>query len=391
MIAVHWISHKNCVKKYMTIYLDCNATTPIEPQVIEIMRKYMELEFANAGSRTHEFGHSAKSAVEHAREHVGLVVDADKSEVVFTSGATEAINLAVLGLEAYALKQDRLHIITSAIEHKAVLQPIAQLEARGFDVTYLKPNKDGYVLAEELAMALRPSTVLVSLMHANNETGAIQPLAEYSEALANHDAYLHVDAAQTYGKELDALRNKRIDLISCSAHKVFGPKGVGALITRRRKYKRPPLTPLMYGGGQERGLRPGTLPVHQIAGFGKAAELAINDHKVRRDACLRIKKEALLALQQLEPRYHGQEIALASTLNFSIDGVNSEAAIVALKGVAAVSNGSACTSSSYNLSHVLEAMGLEEDEILGALRFSWCHLTSAIPWAEIVARLQSLR
>ncbi len=351
----------------------------------------MELEFANAGSRTHEFGNSAKSAVEHARELVGLVVDADKSEVIFTSGATEAINLAVLGLETYATEQKRLHIITSAIEHKAVLEPIAQLEARGFDVTYLKPNKDGYVLPEELAMALRPSTVLVSLMHANNETGAIQPLAEYSDLLANHDAYLHVDAAQTYGKELDALCNKRIDLISCSAHKVFGPKGVGALITRRRKYKRPPLTPLMYGGGQERGLRPGTLPVHQIAGFGKAAELAIKDHKVRRDTCLRIKKEALLALQQLEPRYHGQGIALASTLNFSIDGVNSEAAIVALKGVAAVSNGSACTSSSYNPSHVLEAMGLEEDEILGALRFSWCHLTPPIQWGDIVDRLLSLR
>jgi cysteine desulfurase len=355
------------------------------------MRKYMEVEFANAGSRTHEYGTAAKSAVENAREQVGLVVGADKSAVVFTSGATEANNLAILGLETYAVEQGRLHIVTSAMEHKAILEPVEQLEARGFDVTYLKPDKHGYVSAAALANALRSTTVLVSLMHANNETGAIQPLAEYAGVLENHDAYFHVDAAQTYGKELDALRNERIDMISCSAHKVYGPKGVGALITRRRKYKRPPLMPLMFGGGQERGLRPGTLPVHQIVGFGRAAELAMKDHSARRKSCLSIKQEALLALEQLDPIYHGQNIALASTLNFSIEGVNSEAAIVALKGVAAVSNGSACTSASYNPSHVLEAMGLEEDEILGALRFSWCHLTQDIPWKEIAERLNSLR
>lgn len=375
----------------MTVYLDCNATTPMELQVIEIMYKYMQFEFANAGSRTHEYGNIAKSAVENAREQIGLVVDADKSEVVFTSGATEANNLAILGLERYAKEEDKLHIVTSAIEHKAILEPVAHLATKGFDVTYLKPNEYGHISADELSKALRPSTALVSLMHANNETGSIQPLDEYAEVLSAHDAYFHVDAAQTYGKELDPLRNKRIDLISCSAHKVYGPKGVGALITRRRKYKRPPLIPLMYGGGQERGLRPGTLPVHQIAGFGKAAELAMKDHETRRNICLKIKKEALLALKALDPIYHGQEVALASTLNFSIKGVNSEAAIVALKGVVAVSNGSACTSSSYSPSHVLEAMGLEEDDVLGALRFSWCHLTRDIPWNAVVERLSSLR
>jgi cysteine desulfurase len=375
----------------MSTYLDCNATTPMEPQVIEIMMKYMEVEYANAGSRTHEYGNIAKSAVEKAREKVGLLVGADKSEVVFTSGATEANNLAILGLEAHAVKQNKLHVVTTAIEHKAVLEPIAHLESRGFHITYLRPNKHGYISAADLSKALRPTTVLVSMMHANNETGAIQPIEEYADLLAEHDAFFLVDAAQTYGKELEALGNRRIDMISCSAHKVYGPKGVGALITRRRKYKRPPLMPLMFGGGQERGLRPGTLPVHQIAGFGKAAELAMVDHKARREVCLKIKQAALLALQELHPVYHGQDIALASTLNFSIEGVNSEAAILALKGVAAVSNGSACTSSSYNPSHVLEAMGLEEDEILGALRFSWCHLTEGIPWQEIVERLNSLR
>lgn len=375
----------------MTTYLDCNATTPIDPQVIEVMKKYMEIDFANAGSRTHEYGNAAKSAVEYAREQVGLVVGVDKSSVLFTSGATEANNLAILGLESYAFEKEKLHIITSAIEHKAVLEPIAQLEGRGFHVTYLKPNKHGHVAADQLAKVLTSSTVLVSLMHANNETGAIQPLAEYADVLRGHDAYFHVDAAQTFGKELEALCNNRIDLISCSAHKVFGPKGMGALITRRRKYRQPPLKPIMFGGGQERGLRPGTLPVHQIAGFGMAAELAMQGHKARRERCLNIKREALLALQGLKPIYHGQDVALASTLNFSIEGVNSEAAIVALKGLAAVSNGSACTSSSYTSSHVLEAMGLEEDDISGALRFSWCHLTEGIPWESIAERLYSLR
>lgn len=375
----------------MTIYLDCNATTPIEPEVIVAMREYLEFEFGNSGSRTHEYGSTAKSAVEYAREQVGLVVGVDKSDVIFTSGATEANNIAILGLECYAKDKGRLHIITSAIEHKAVLEPIAQLESRGFDVTYLKPNRHGYVTADDLAKALRPTTSLVSLMHANNETGSIQPILEYVNRLKNHDAYFHVDAAQTYGKELGELKNERIDLISCSAHKVFGPKGIGALITRRRKYKRPPLKALMFGGGQEHGLRPGTLPVHQIVGFGKAAELAMREHEARKERCSSIKQEALSALQSLKPTYHGKDRVLSSTLNFSITGVNSEAAMVALKGVAAVSNGSACTSSTYSSSHVLAAMNLDEAEILGALRFSWCHLTEDISWSEIVERLSSLK
>ena len=374
----------------MSVYLDCNATTPIEPQVIEIMRKYMEVEYANAGSRTHDYGNKAKSAVEQAREQVGLVVDADKSEVIFTSGATEANNMAILGLEHYANDVGRRHIITSAIEHKAVLEPIALLESKGFEVTILKPGAQGVVTAEALADALSPQTVLVSLMHANNETGAIQPIAGYLDVLSGHDAYFHVDAAQSYGKEVDSLLNNRIDFISCSAHKLYGPKGVGALIARRRRYKRPPIAPIMVGGGQEKGLRPGTLPVHQIAGFGLAAKLALENHQTRNGVCKEIKLQAVDALQKLPIRYHSPENSLSSTLNFSIEGLNSEAAIISLKGVAAISNGSACTSSSYTASHVLMAMGLDEDNIEGALRFSWCHMTGDIPWAEIAERLGSL-
>ncbi|MBN1006735.1 cysteine desulfurase DndA [Amphritea pacifica] len=375
----------------MSVYLDCNATTPLEPQVIDIMRQYTEYDFANAGSRTHEFGNIAKSAVEKAREQVGMVVDTDKSDVIFTSGATEANNLAILGLEMYANSEDRRHIITSAIEHKAVLEPIEVLASRGFEITLLQPNESGVISPYDLAKTLTDKTVLVSLMQANNETGVIQPLEEYASVLEGHEAYFHVDAAQGYGKEITALLNRRIDLISCCAHKLYGPKGIGALITRRRKYKRPPIEPLMYGGGQERGLRPGTLPVHQIAGFGKAAELAIQNHTERKDACLKIKQKALLALGSLPIKYHGTSNALASTLNFSIDGVNSEAAIIALKGIAAVSNGSACTSSSYTPSHVLQAMRLSDSEIEGALRLSWCHMTDFIPWDDIARVLDSLR
>lgn len=351
----------------------------------------MEFEYANAGSRTHEYGNAAKSAVEKARESVGLAVGADKSEVIFTSGATEANNLAILGLEAYAKEEDRRHIITSAIEHKSVLEPVTLLQSRGFDVTVLQPGADGIVTPEALSSALTPKTVLVSLMHANNETGALQPITRYADVLNEHAAYFHVDAAQSYGKEVDPLSNRRIDMMSCSAHKLYGPKGIGALIARRRKYKRPPIEPLMVGGGQERGLRPGTLPVHQIAGFGVAAKLGLENHQHRKVVCLKIKQQAVEALKQLPINYHSLLDGLSSTLNFSIPGVNSEAAIIALKGVAAVSNGSACTSSSYTASHVLSAMGLDEEDVEGALRFSWCHMTGEVPWAEIVERLKSLR
>jgi len=351
----------------------------------------MEFEYANAGSRTHEYGNAAKSAVERARESVGLAVDADKSEVIFTSGATEANNMAILGLEAYAKEEGKRHIITSAIEHKAVLEPVTLLQSRGFDVTVLKPEADGIVAPEELLRALTPQTVLVSLMHANNETGALQPITSYADVLNEHAAYFHVDAAQSYGKEVAPLLNKRIDLMSCSAHKLYGPKGIGALIVRRRKYKWPPIKPLMVGGGQERGLRPGTLPVHQIAGFGMAVKLAMENYLYRKEVCLKIKQQGIEALKKLSVNYHSPLDALPSTLNFSIPGVNSEAAIIALKGVAAVSNGSACTSSSYTPSHVLSAMGLDEEDIEGALRFSWCHMTGEVPWSEIVERLRSLR
>lgn len=373
----------------MTIYLDCNATTPIEPEVAKLVRQYMEEEFGNSGSRTHIFGKSAKSAVEKARQQIADVVDVQKDEVVFTSGATESNNIAILGLAAALRKKGKTHIITTAIEHKAVLEPCSYLESNGFTVSYLAPDLNGAVSIEAVKDAICDSTGLLSIMSVNNETGVIQPITEIANFFEDKDIYFHVDAAQGFGKLLEPLTNSRIDLLSISGHKIYGPKGIGALITRRREYKRPPLTPLVYGGGQEKGIRPGTLPVPLIAGFGLAAELAKKHNKKWWANCEKIKAQVLAAFNDIDVHIHGVN-SLPNVINFSIKGINSEAAIVALKGVAAISNGSACTSNSYTPSHVLEAMRLDEDEIKGALRISWCHMTKDVPWLEIKNRLKSL-
>src|ERR1700687_5185955 len=267
------------------VYLDCNATTPIEPDVWEAVRLYTAEEFGNAGSRTHEFGIRAKQAVQKARDQVAAVVGVQRDEVVFTSGATESNTTAILGLAAHAEQTNRRHLISTQIEHKAVLEPLEELQRRGFDVTLVPSGKDGRASVSAIREALRPDTVLVSVMQANNETGVRQPLLEIWSLLEDHPAYLHVDAAQGFGKDLDPLRNSRIDLTSVSAHKIYGPKGIGALILRRRGYAGPPVTPLIFGGGQERGLRPGTLPVPLVAGFGVACEMAVLHLEARRRKC----------------------------------------------------------------------------------------------------------
>lgn len=374
----------------MTAYLDCNATAPIEPAVADVVIRYMTEEFGNAGSRTHNFGSRAKQAVESAREQVAKVVAASKGEVYFTSGATESNNIAILGLENEGVRTGKKHIITTAIEHKAVLEPCEYLAKRGFEITYLKPDRNGRISARELGGALREDTLLVSIMQVNNETGVVQPIEECAEVLSGHDSFFHVDAAQGFGKIIESLTLPRIDLISISAHKLYGPKGIGALVARRRGYKPLPLSPILFGGGQEKGLRPGTQPVHLIVGLGKAADMALTDHNARREKCLKIREEAMAALAVLNPTYHGLEHSVAHTINFSVKGINSEAAIVALKGIAAISNGSACTSQSYTLSHVLISMGLPQEEIMGAIRVSWCHMTENANWSKIVDALKEL-
>jgi cysteine desulfurase len=374
------------------VYLDFNATAPIDPRVADEVLTFMSHEFGNAGSRTHNYGQIAKERVNRAREEVASVVAAKPDEIIFTSGATESNNLALLGLAAHGEATGKRHIISTQIEHKAVLEPLEVLQHQGFDVELLAPNEGGWVSSGAVAAALRPDTLLVSVMAVNNETGVIQPIEEIAAALAGHEALFHVDAAQAYGKLLAPLQQQRIDLLSLSGHKIGGPKGVGALVTRRRGYKRAPLAPLMFGGGQERGLRPGTLPVALIAGLGTASALAVKEAAVRTAAAQAVKEELLAALAPLEPELNGDsERTVATTLNLSIPGVDSEAAIVALKDIVALSNGSACTSQKYEASHVLTAAGLPKERIAGALRMSWGPGTGIIPAQEISDRLRSIQ
>ena len=375
----------------MSIYLDCNATTPLEPRVCAEMMRYFDSEFGNAGSRTHEFGLRANRAVQHARERVAAVLEAQPQEVVFTSGATESNNLVILGLAPHGDETGKKHIVSTQIEHKAVLEPLEILQQRGFDITFVPPDSTGRVPAKNVIEAVRDDTFLVSVMQVNNETGVVQPIAEIADALADHPTFIHVDAAQGFGKELTAPRSRRIDLISVSAHKIYGPKGVGALIVRSRGFKRPPLTPLMHGGGQERGLRPGTLPVPLIVGLGTAADIALQEHAARAEKCAAFKERLLQALGPLDPMLNGEpDNTLPHVINFSLPGLDSEAVMLALKGLVAVSNGSACTSASYEPSHVLNAMGLSEDRIQGAIRVSWCHMTEDVEWDPAISALRRL-
>ena len=274
------------------IYLDYNATTPMDARVFEAMKPYFLEEFGNAGSRTHLYGQRAKQAVETARGRVAALLGARAEEVIFTSGATESNNLALLGLVPYGLETGRRHVLSTAIEHKAVLEPLDQMRKLGFEVELAPVTSGGYVEPETIRQRLRRDTLVVSVMHANNETGVLQPVEEIGEILASSETFFHTDAAQTFGKEVESLQRARWDFVSISGHKIYGPKGVGAIGVRRRTGERRPLTPLFYGGGQERGLRPGTLPVPLIVGLGKAAELALAEHEDRRE--LRGKGQAVV-------------------------------------------------------------------------------------------------
>ncbi|MCW2480583.1 cysteine desulfurase DndA [Candidatus Symbiopectobacterium sp. NZEC135] len=373
----------------MTVYLDYSATTPVLPEVADLVYKMMVEEYGNAGSRTHEYGVDAKRAVELARHQVAAVVKADKTEVIFTSGATESNNIAILGLREFAKNAGKMHIITSKIEHKAVLEPISHLEAQGFEVTYLDVTSDGQIDTAQLKRSLREDTVLVSIMHINNETGVIQPIDEVCQLLSEHDAYLHVDAAQSFGKYPFNLENTRIDFISVSGHKLYAPKGIGALIMRRRGYLKSPLRPLYYGGGQEKGLRPGTLATPLIAGLGLASELSTKnaDKWIKHVSVL--KNDFIATVTKLGAVINGINTS-PYVLNFSIPGINSEAAMVQLKEIIAVSNGSACTSSSYSPSHVLVAMGLDVERLNGAIRVSFGADTQQIPYNDIKKQLGAL-
>lgn len=372
------------------VYLDCNATAPIEEEVLETMTYFFRTEYGNAGSRTHRYGTAASQAVRRAREQIAAVVNASWENIVFTSGATESNNLALLGSANRAALAGKRHIISTQIEHKAVLEPLDVLKSQGFEVTLLAPNREGGVDADAVSAALRPDTALVSVMHVNNETGVLQPIAEIAEALGDHGAAFHTDAAQGFGKELDALRHPRIDLISLTSHKIYGPKGVAALVVRGSPRTKG-LSALTFGGGQERGLRPGTLPVPLIVGLGLAAEIALRDHAKRRAQCLAFRQALFTALAPLEPVIHGDPArTLPHVVNLRFDTLDSEAVMLALRNEVALSNGSACTSSSYEPSHVLTAMGFTEEQAQAATRWSWCHLTPRPDWPRVVQAIQSL-
>ncbi|QKW32074.1 cysteine desulfurase DndA [Nocardiopsis flavescens] len=355
----------------MATYLDAAATTRVDQRVAKVVLHWMTEEFGNAGSRTHEYGTHAKRAVQQARSYLASTVSAKPDEIIFTSGATESNNIALLGLAPHGEAHDRRHIITSAIEHKAVIEPLEYLQSRGFEVDFLAPGASGRVEVEAVQERLRPDTLAVSLMHVNNETGVVQPVAELAHLLSKTPTYLHVDAAQGFAKRQDDL-TAPIDLISISGHKIGAPKGIGALVVRRRGWDRIPLQPLMYGGGQERKLRPGTLPVPLIMGLAKATELFLDEHDLWAKQALLFRDRLLTALADTRHRINGDtEHTVPHILNVSFEGVDAEALIVRLKDLAAVATGSACTSASYTPSHVLIAMGLEADVASNGLRFSW--------------------
>lgn len=378
----------------MTIYLDCNATTPLDPRVRQRMVKVLDAELGNAGS-PHEFGEQAKAIVHQAREQISQVVAARRHEVVFTSGATESNNLALLGLKAFGLAKERRHIVSTQIEHKAVLEPLMSLQREGFEVTLVPPSADGRVLVDDLISAVRRDTLLVSAMHVNNETGVVQPIAAIADRLGNQEVFFHVDAAQGFGRESEALRHPRIHFISISGHKIHGPQGIGALIVRRYAGQLPPLRPVILGGGQEMGLRSGTLPTHLIAGLGLASELALQESADRAAACRQIRAVVLPWLRQHQAVIHGREdITVPHVVNASFPAHSADQLMDAWRGVLAVSDGAACTTVCATPSHVLTAMGVREPELSGAIRFSWSHRTdeSALRAAlqEATARLSAL-
>lgn len=354
------------------IYMDMAATTPVSERVASVVTRYLVEEFGNAGSRTHEWGTVAKKAVGQARKTIAEEAGCAPEEVIFTSGATEADNIALLGLASHGETHGRKHIISCTTEHKAVLEPLEHLASKGFEVELLQPDGGGRLSVGAVMDRVRDDTLVVSLMHVNNETGVRHPVAQIAEHLRSTDTYFHVDAAQSFAKWAQEDLWSPIDLVSISGHKLGAPKGIGALITRRRGYRRPPLEPLIFGGGQERRLRPGTLSVALIVGLAEAVRERRGTHQEWLRDTLDFRRRIMALVTSLGGDFNGDQHDVAPhILNFSIPGVDSEALIVALREVVAVAAGSACTSSHFTPSHVLTAMGLDEDRVAGAIRLSW--------------------
>jgi cysteine desulfurase len=360
------------------IYLDYAATTPVDPRVAQKMLACLTMDgnFGNPASRSHVYGWRAEEAVENARRQVADLLHADPREIVWTSGATESNNLALKGAAHFYRAQGRgAHIVTSQIEHKAVLDVCGQLEREGFEVTYLNPGSDGIIDPGQVAEAIRADTLLVSLMHANNEVGTINDIGAIGAVCREHKVLLHVDAAQSAGKLPIDMQALPVDLMSLSAHKLYGPKGVGALYVRRKP--KVELQAEIHGGGHERGMRSGTLATHQVVGMGEACALAAAEMALESERILLLRKRFLSSLSDLPEIFiNGDaERRLPGNLNLSFGGVDGEALLIGLKDLA-LSTGSACTSASLDPSYVLRALGLSDLLALSALRFSFGRFTT---------------
>ncbi|MEH2180437.1 cysteine desulfurase family protein [Nostoc sp.] len=377
------------------IYLDCHATTPVDERVLAAMLPYFIEKFGNPASISHVYGWEAEAAVKQTREILAAAINATPEEIVFTSGATEANNLAIKGVaEAYFKKGQ--HIITVATEHSAVIDPCNYLKSLGFEITILPVQKDGLIDLTELKKAFRPETILVSVMAANNEIGVLQPLAEIGEMCHEHQILFHTDAAQAIGKIPLNVQAMKIDLMSLTAHKVYGPKGIGALYVRRRN-PRVQLAPQQHGGGHERGMRSGTLYTPQIVGFGKAVEIALAEQETETQRLTQLRQrlwEQLSQVQGIHFNGHPQQ-RLAGNLNISVEGVDGAALLLGLQPVMAVSSGSACSSATTAPSHVLTALGYSEKLAYASVRFGIGRFTTEeeidIVAKHAIATIQSLQ
>lgn len=361
----------------MAVYLDFNASAPVDERVLERMIDVYRSHYGNADSRTHIFGTAAKEIVSDSRRKLAEILHVDNTDVFFTSGSTESNNMAILGLLEHAKVTGRNHFITTSIEHKSVIEAMKYIQSQGCSVDFVSPDISGRIKPQQILDLVTEKTLLVSVMHVNSETGIIQPIEEIGAALADTQTYFHIDATQGFGKLNDTLRQTHYDMLSFTAHKLGGPQGVGAFILRRnRSYQRPPVKPLMYGGQQERGYRPGTTPVALVAGFAMAAELCDTEAQKHNKACLAIKQNFFKAVEGLDYTLNGdQAYCLPSTVNISFHGVDAEGVFLSLKEDYAFSNGSACNSGSHAPSYVLSAMGLSEQEISESVRISWSSST----------------
>jgi len=356
------------------IYLDNSATTPVDPRVAAKMIPYLVEKFGNPASRSHAYGWEAEAAVEEARGQVAALVNADAKDIIWTSGATESNNLAIKGAAHFYSGKGK-HLITLSTEHKAVLDTMRELERQGFEVTYLEPQENGLITTEQFKQALRPDTILASVLAVNNEIGVIQPLAELGEICRDKGVVFHVDAAQATGKMPIDLAALKLDLMSFSAHKTYGPKGIGALYVRRKPRIR--LEAQIHGGGHERGLRSGTLAPHQIVGMGEAFRLAREEMATENPRIAKLRDKLLKGLTDIEETYVNGDLVqrVPHNLNISFNYVEGESLIMAIKDIA-VSSGSACTSASLEPSYVLRALGRSDELAHSSIRFTLGRFTT---------------